>query len=481
MSSWRILTILASFLALSSSQKLLALDVAWEGYFRARGNFQYNLDMNRDQSPNTRNFTDMRFRLNPTFFVSDKVRIKSSLSFFDGVLGDQPWRRTSYNNPALANNRLIDRNQTEAPGAGAGGTTAPANTNTQLGMGGAVAPDGFVTSTDLSPIYLRRVWGEFDFPFGTIKVGRMPYHFGLGVYANAGDDPQQQVGTTRDRIVWDTDFGNYYMRPGIGWMVEGALDQAGDDFMEYFFVLGRKSENQEVAMNLAYNGQNRSGSEAGTSFQDLKTTYWLFDFYLQNRFDPVNLSAEVVLVSGKAAGKDLLAINTVGRAEFDFNSRWDWMLEAGYGSGTSESDLSSNEVRTLQFNRDYDVALIVFEEALPGGRSLRNTSGTADNLPTAPHSGAVSNVIYGRTKISFDAASFFQPALNIIVPFAAKQPNEAGGRWYGVEYDFLTNWPFAKYWSANFAFGHFIPQSFYDDVSSSHSVIVVRTGLTATF
>jgi hypothetical protein len=44
-----------------------ALDVGYDGYFRSRGNFQYNLDLDRDQGSAIRGFTDIRFRLNPTF------------------------------------------------------------------------------------------------------------------------------------------------------------------------------------------------------------------------------------------------------------------------------------------------------------------------------------------------------------------------------------------------------------------------------
>lgn len=464
------------FSLICSTTQTEAVDVAWEGYFRARGNMFYNLDLDRDQTPQMRNFTDMRFRVNPSFFISDKVRVRSSLNFFDGVLGQHPLRRNAYNNPALTNSRLLD----------------PAETNTVVGrpdvsdlfisQGGATSPEGMTDSTQLTPLYLRRVWGEFDMPYGTIKIGRMPNNFGLGIFANAGDDPDQENGSSRDRIMFDTSFGPYYVRPGAGWLVEGALDRGQDDFLEYFFIFGRKNEIQDIGMYLSFNQQNRSTNALGTEGESIKTAYWAFDFYFQNQFDPVNLSTEVVLISGKYVGKNILALNAAARAEFKFgDDKWKLLIEPGYSSGTSESDLLDGDIKTFAFSRDYDVSLLVFEEALPGGRATKNSAGTVTAGATAPHSGAISNAMYGRIKLSLDAASFFKPSLNIIAPFAAKLPKEAGGRFYGVEYDLLTDWPFMKYWSAQFALGHFIPGSFYDKISRSHSAMIVRGGITAQF
>lgn len=463
-----------TFLLAVFSPSAFALDVAWEGYFRTRGNFHYNLQMNRNETPKVRAYSDLRFRLNPTFFISDRARVRTSINFFDGVLGDNPFRSGSYNNPAQTSHRLID--------TGGSLTSLGHPSNTLSPQGSVLSPEGYTDSADLTAIRLRRVWGEFDIPYGTIKVGRMPNHFGLGIFANAGDSPDQEWGSSRDRIMFDTSFGSYYVRPGMGWLVEGALDRARDDFMEYFFIFGRKTESQDIGFYLSYNSQNRSTDGAGAEGANLKTSFWAFDFFIQNSFDPVDLSTEVVLISGKTSGNNILAINAAARAEFNLSPQWRLLVEPGYSSGTSESDFANGDIKSFAFSKDYDVSLLVFEEALPGGPVTRDSTGAATgNVSTAPHSGAISNAIYGRLKLSYDAASFFKPAINVVVPFAAKVPAEAGGRLYGVEYDILTRWPITPYWSAQFDFGHFIPMSFYDKVSRSHSTVVVRGGLTATF
>lgn len=356
--------------------------------------------------------------------------------------------------------------------------------STTTSYGGAYAPDGGVQSAGLQALQVRRVWGEFDLPYGTLKIGRMPNHWGMGIMNNAGDEPYQEVGSSRDRILFDTNFGNYYVRPGAGWLVEGALDQAADDFYEYFFQFGQRSSNQDIGFYLSYLSQDSyRNAPAGSAFSNTETSYWAFDFYARHDFEKVNFMAETALFSGKYVSKDLIAINAAARAEWKNMGRWSLWTEVGYGSGTSTTDAQESNIKTYAFSRDYDISMLVFEEALPGGKSAPDSTGavSAGGTPTAPHSGAISNAIYGRIRLSHDTEEFFKPALNIIVPYAAKQNASTGGSWYGVEYDLITLWPVNSYLSFDFSFAHFIPGSFYGRVSRSHSTYLMRGGVVATF
>ncbi|MDB5036864.1 MAG: hypothetical protein JWQ35_392 [Bacteriovoracaceae bacterium] len=459
----------------------LAVDVTYDGYFRTRGNYFYDLALNRDQSPATRAYTDMRFRLNPSFIITDKFRVKTSLNFMDGILGDNPFRSSSYNNPAASYDRTIDPSQTETK---IGRPISDLSTST---YGGVYAPDGLIQSTALTPIRLRRAWAEFDLPYGTLKVGRMPFDLGMGIYATAGDGVDQEVGTTRDRIVFDTAFGPYYLRPGIGWLVEGALDQSADDFIEYFFQFGRKTDIQNISFYLGYNNQSnyRPDATVTTAIDPLVnrgTHYWSFDFYAQNQFEHVNLQTEVALFSGRVVGFDTLAINAAARADWNVKPLT-LLTEVGFSSGTDAGDSANGDLKTVPFNRDYNVSLILFEEAIPGGKNTKNAAGAADTTPTAPHSGAISNALYARLRLGYDVSSFFQPAINILVPYAAKEPAGGSSKFYGIEYDLITDWPNSHYLTANLSFGHFIPGEFYDNFSSgkSHSALLIRGGVTAKF
>ncbi len=453
-----------------------AVDVAYEGYFRSRYQYFYNLDMDRDAGPNGRGFTDIRFRLNPTFFVSDKVRIRSSLNFMDGILGDNPFRVSPYSNPALATNRQVDPNETGV------GDVLGRQISTSSSYGGYSSTDGMTRSAGLIPLQVRRLWGELETPYGTLKVGRMPHQFGYGIYANAGDEPTQEVGDSRDRIVFDTSFGSYYVRPGIGWLVEGALDDKNDDYNEWFFVFGRKTDNQDVGFYLSYNAQKRAmNNTANGALANSESNFWAFDFIARRNFGTVDIGAEMLLVTGDISNMSILAVNTLSRAEILFGAL-KVLAEVGYSSGTSEANLNNSELKTFAFSRDYDVSLIVFEEAIPGGSTLRNSSlGGADNIATAPHSGAISNAAYPRIRLDYNSSPNLKLGLNLISPFAMETPDPIAGRWYGVEYDLLAQWAFSPYWSMDFAFAQFFPGSFYKNLGASDSVVLTKFGVTAKF
>lgn len=459
------------------SFQVLAVDVSWEGYFRTRGNFQYNLDLNRDQKPNTRNYTDIRFRLNPTFYVTDKIRIKSSWNILNGYLGDNPLRTMPYNNPARAYDSQLDPTESNTSSGSMGRTST--DTTYKL-EGGATAPDAAFSSQGYAPIYMRRAWAEIDVTFGTIKAGRMPNDFGLGIFANAGDGIDQDVGSSRDRVLFETAFGDYYAIPGAGWLYEGALDQAADDFYEYFLIFGRKAEDQHVAFYLSYNGQGSARDASNGSLINTETAYWAFDFFAQDRFSIAKLAAELALFSGKYAGKDLIAINAVARADWDLG-KISVRTEAGYSSGTKDADSTANEIKTYAFSRDYDVAMLMFNEALPGGKNLKNSSGTYVASVTSPRSGAISNAIYARFNMDYQATTYFHPGVNVVSAMNAVKSQGAGGRWYGFEYDLVTYWPMNPHWTGELSFGHFVPGPVYDHVSKAQSALVFKGGITAHF
>jgi len=448
-----------------------AIGVDYSGYFRTRANYDYNLDLNRSKIPEIRSFTDFRFRLDPTFYITDKIRIHGSLNFMDGVMGDSAFRGVPYSNPARSNDPYFN----DAADGPVGKTIDPADMSSWV-YGGATAPDAAVRTSDVVPLQVRRAWVEADFDLGTFKAGRMPYNFGLGILGNSGDDINQEIGSTRDRIVFESGLGSYYLTPGIGWLREGDIYTSADDTYEYFFMLGRKTETQHIALYLSYLAQDSARDTAtnGTNLVDSETSYWIMDFFAQNKFGLIDLSAEVALFAGTYLNYDLLAVNAVGRGDLQLN-KFHFLSELGFSSGTSDGDIAIGDIKTYAFNRDYNVSYIVFEEALPAARTLEG-----DGLAVAPHAGAISNAVYGRVNLGYDVASYFHPSLNVIMPYAPKKLAGAGGNLYGVEYDVITMWPIDEYISAEITFAHFIPGSFYDNPSlelEAQSAIMLRGGM----
>jgi uncharacterized protein (TIGR04551 family) len=71
---------------------------------------------------------------------------------------------------------------------------APALYTTQI------PPETGINSTFTS-VRAKRAWGEVDSEFGSLRFGRMPWHFGRGIAFNNGSCPDCEGGTTVDRII----------------------------------------------------------------------------------------------------------------------------------------------------------------------------------------------------------------------------------------------------------------------------------------
>jgi len=185
-----------------------------EGYFRVRTDYLYK--MNMDQGYNaaggrnpsalppfpvpsecqvplgtTQGCDDkglgdgnMRFRVEPTINISDQVRIRSQFDIFDNlILGSTP--------DSLISN-VYAPNQTTNVGQGtAGQTTSAASTDVLSTTQNSYA----------SSVLAKRAWGEIDSEFGSLRFGRMPWHFGRGMYFNRGDCADCEGGTTVDRLM----------------------------------------------------------------------------------------------------------------------------------------------------------------------------------------------------------------------------------------------------------------------------------------
>jgi uncharacterized protein (TIGR04551 family) len=122
---------------------------------------------------------NVRLRLDPTINITDQVRVVSQIDVLDNlVLGSTP-------DSAFNLRRPQDRN---------GLAPVPLLSNTQnppeSGNGGLV-----------SSIRAKRAWGEIDSEFGSVRFGRMPWHFGRGLTYNNGNCQDCDGGTTVDRLM----------------------------------------------------------------------------------------------------------------------------------------------------------------------------------------------------------------------------------------------------------------------------------------
>lgn len=158
------------------------------GYFRLRSDLFDNLDLHRDPDPNgyylfprplrdannrgTLTTDNMRLRVEPTFNVSDQIRVLSQIDVLDDVvLGSTP-------------EGLFTRSD---------GVALPFDSRGQL------VPHAGVNG-DRSSIAVKRAWAEVQTPLGLLSFGRMPSHWGLGMLSNMGGGVDDDYGDSVDRV-----------------------------------------------------------------------------------------------------------------------------------------------------------------------------------------------------------------------------------------------------------------------------------------
>jgi uncharacterized protein (TIGR04551 family) len=136
-----------------------------------------NTDISTTPPNGTQTGGNMRLRVEPTFNVSEQVRVRAEIDFLDNVvLGSTPTGR--------------DFNQFS------------------FSSGSQVSPVAGVNWFS-SAVSVKRAWGEVQTPVGMLSFGRMPADWGVGIYYNAGGGIDQDFGDNVDRIQFSIPLGQF--------------------------------------------------------------------------------------------------------------------------------------------------------------------------------------------------------------------------------------------------------------------------------
>ncbi|HEU0032432.1 MAG TPA: TIGR04551 family protein [Kofleriaceae bacterium] len=143
--------------------------------------------------------TNMRLRLEPTINLDEGTSIHIQADVLDNlVLGSTPINESyGYNYDSASTDPTL-RPPLGAFGNNQGVPTAGVN-------------------SDRDSIQIKRAWGELAVPLGILKFGRMPNHWGMGIWANSGGyDP---IAGTYDL---DADYGDTVDRVSFSALIPGT-------------------------------------------------------------------------------------------------------------------------------------------------------------------------------------------------------------------------------------------------------------------
>lgn len=96
--------------------------------------------------------------------------------------------------------------------------------------------NGMLISTQLEKSYgitVEGLWGTLDTPIGELKVGRMPFNWGLGMLFNSGNTPtSQSPGDYVDRLELVVPISGFRIIPALDFNSEGAMMKYQDHYID---------------------------------------------------------------------------------------------------------------------------------------------------------------------------------------------------------------------------------------------------------
>jgi uncharacterized protein (TIGR04551 family) len=211
-----------------SQQRKLTRIIELDGYFRVRTDFFHKLDLGQgylqdSNAPNGlrtppfplpidcpaqatsacpyHNFGggNTRLRLEPTINVTSQVRVHSQVDVLDNtLLGSTP--------DSLINVMRPGDHTSLAPAGALYTTQDPPE----------VGRNGWMSS-----LRAKRAWGEVDSEFGSLRFGRMPWHWGRGMVYNNGACMDCEGGTNVDRVMALTQVYGHQLALAWDWGSSG--------------------------------------------------------------------------------------------------------------------------------------------------------------------------------------------------------------------------------------------------------------------
>lgn len=302
--------------------------------------------------------------------------------------------------------------------------THPAYKNSQLGstIGSGLSPSGStanganVTSEnqDASLLRVSQLYLNVNHEYGSLIAGRAPIDFGLGITHNAGLDPFAHWYDTKDMVGYKFIIDNISFMPIIARVSQKDFGQ-GVTISDQIFVF--EYDNKDIGAKAGLFHQTRRGSiesndaltvpnalpiagatlDSGWSTQTINLFFgrsWeAFQFKLEASF----LTGDTGLVVASVPVK-FNSYAVAAEVLFPIQNKWEFAAKFGVASG--DDPTTPNTLEGYQFDRNYDVAMLLFNHRM-GRKDFLTTKlihptniGSPLNVGNSADDEAIGNVVY---------------------------------------------------------------------------------------
>ena len=370
-------------------------DINWSGLYRIEYFQSENLELNGTKKREA--YFLQHLVLNPKFVAADGLTIYSRFDLFNNCQFGQNSQAGQFLGDGISNNSNCSAPTTPAPAGRSNVYSSSQNPESLL----------------VNELYLS--WVQ---EFGVFVAGRTPLQFGLGLTYNAGNGPFDHFLTNEDMIAYKLVFGNLSIMPMLGKVNQGSNNGAGNfdvggGVTDYMIQV--QYDNPETELSLGAFAQIRTatsygddtpagaggvggaGAKPGLGFKNQSV-----NLFTKQKFGDLSVGVEAGLQTGTNGailpnGTTQGANNAFGLvAELGYapkTSSWTHMLKLGAASGDDPGTADIYEGFT--FNRNYNVALLMFNHPLGGNNFFRTqlirdtTTDASDNIDNETVSNAI--------------------------------------------------------------------------------------------
>jgi uncharacterized protein (TIGR04551 family) len=406
---------------------------------------------------------NMRFRIEPTFHLSETVSVHLQVDALDNLVFGATPRGTFWD-------------------------SSPRSADVPSGVfsNGQVPPEAgrnYLTDS----IAVKRAWGEVATPLGRLRVGRQPSHWGMGMLTHSGGyDPISgthcndcDYGDTVDRVQFGTTIPGTPFRAAVAldWVATGPTSaqtdlwrsrsqgqpmdlEDKDDGTQWNVMISRFDDPREwqkkldegaLALNygiyFSYRTQNYETTKntlgqapaADVEYIERDAKIYTPDVWGRLAIGNLRLEAEAAMIFGKIGSLDDVVENLTDQSVFALGAvaRLQYLLlggdlklglEAGFASGdqwedggrtnVNDGSFLPNEVTlddtisNFRFNYDFHVDMILFRQLL----------------------GTVTNATYLKPSLQYDITDRFSVKVGVIGSFANVPVSTPGNDpFYGLE------------------------------------------------
>lgn len=257
----------------------------------------------------------------------------------------------------------------------------------------------------VNELYLTWVQG-----FGSFVAGRIPIHFGLGITHNAGNEVFDHWYSVKDIVGYKVIMGNFSVMPMVGKIREDNIT-LDDDVNEILLQGLYENSDSDLTLGILYQDRNapRIGADlslttnpyytvAGVSANDQFSVKDI-NFFVKKKVGVLGISFEAGYQSGStglktAANEGVSVEGFAFMAELNYalaDSNWAWNLKLGSVSG---NDPNTTKYEGYLVNRNYHVAMLLFNYSLGQGDILGTNSFKSLTNQTSADAEYLSNALY---------------------------------------------------------------------------------------